>query len=1107
MADMLAETLRAILGNDDKARKEAEARFTDARKTSPAATVGALFQLLAGNFEEPIKEQGAVLLRQCLSKVKEEGSTWSSLDVATQVQCKAQLLQLFEAEQLQKVRKKIADAVQSLGNQTIDIAEGQRPNNVEVWPELIPTLMRIILDTGKDGGVRGDALWAVKELVTSIWPVIMVNAMQTGHLLKVCLADANDKVCCEAACLLCGLLDTLDEMSDKQVFVSLVGDFCAVLQKLASSADNKMINELLQAFEVGSNSADFWKDSFLGPMMPMLSTIAKSHPEDETKRLALEVIITFCEHKPKAVAKAPPIIEQTLEICVQFLSTLDDDLDEWAQEDDEQGEDEENFKNGKEVVDRLCRALHKVEKFPVILEILKPAMTKLLQTGEWKHTVAGITILSQIVEYVDEEGVVAQMASVLKGQLTSSHIRVRHAAWTAVAQFAEDQADCVTEESMAQQLLPAFMTGLDDSCERVCLRSMEAFQLYGQECEREVLEPFVQPMMEKLGVKLQGSNIAAQKKAITFIAVLAGQVGDGFAQYYDSLMPLLKRIVEVMAHKTEERTMLGKAFECISLLARAVGPAKFSADAQGIMQAMIAATQLPNLPNNDPVKEYMLQASQRICETMKGDFLPYVQHLLPGILEKLTLAPKEWNNENRDSLDEDGEVNLTITQENGQVKVLVMSTSEIEDLSNALECVHTYVEELGKLYAPFVPDTAKACLPVFDFSMGEEIRDLAFETWGQLCKSARDGGQADVLGQLVQEFLKINLPKIESSVTTQDAVDVEALKTRADGIKVCLQKAGPGVLNAAQVKHICQVALAALETSFRRREADKKPATAQTDEDDAEEDDEEDEIAFRVSCCEIAGALMEHHPDIFVAEALSLCMPVVVQFIPPATPTKDRKLAHYLACDFVDHLGSRVTAQWPQFMPLILADIMHQDPELRQPACYLVACAAKDPAFAPFAVDTAQKLAEVVTQTRGREKKKSDKHAQAVADNALTAIVELLMHHSVTLASSAAQLWGVWLKGLPCQEDDDEGKKNHQALVRMVQSEKQEVIGEGGANMPQILAILIDVYKGDMASEETSKAIGQMLLAFGARLEQFSSALKEKQRKKLMRIIREAQSA
>eukprot|EP00913_Durusdinium_trenchii_P019742 g18558.t1 len=186
-------------------------------------------------------------------------------------------------------------------------------------------------------------------------------------------------------------------------------------------------------------------------------------------------------------------------------------------------------------------------------------------------------------------------------------------------------------------------------------------------------------------------------QAITFIAVIAGQVDDAFAPYYGHLMPVLKQVIQNTLHKTEERQLLGKCFECISLLARAVGRSGFKADAEQIMQAMIEATKVPNLPMSDP---YMMAASERICSTLKEDFLPFVSHILPGVLEKFTLAPREFTPGNND-IDDDDEVNLTLLRENGQ-----------------------------------------ALLPVFDFTMEDGIRDLAFETWGQLCRSARQGGQA-----------------------------------------------------------------------------------------------------------------------------------------------------------------------------------------------------------------------------------------------------------------------------------------------------------------------------------------------------------------------------
>jgi len=1109
MSDIVG-TLRALLGTDNASRNAAEQCFQDAKKQTPAATIAALFQAVAEQqLEEPVREQAAVLLRQCLSKVRDEGSPWSSLGEAGHADCKAKVLQLLEAEPTAKVRSKVADIIQSLGNQLIDLEENARPQNAEAWPELMPTLMRIVMDSAKADGLRADALWTVKELLTSIWPIFVANSNNTATVLKASFASPADAIKAAAGQLLCELVDNL-EKKDSAAFAPLIEDLCNALKHLASGAETKHCNNLLQSLQGSSNSANFFKDSMAAGLLPVLSTIAKSHKEEETQKLALEALVSIAEGKPKAIAKVPGFVPQVLEVAVSFLMHIGDDVDAWAQEDDDEAEDEDLYTNGKEVIDRLSRCMASNDKFPLVMETLKPAIANLFSAGSWKPTIAGLAVMSQIAEFVDDEATILQMLGAVQAQLRAENPRVRHAAWSAVAQFAEDHGEAVTTEALAAQLLPAFLAGLDDSCQRVQVRCMEAFQVYGSEVEREVIEPFVQPMMANLGHKLQSSPLPVQKKTITFIAVLAGQMEDGFAQYYGPLMPVLKSLVQTLLHKSEERMLLGKTLECISLLAASVGTEGFKGDAEGIMQIMIQATQVPNLPSNDPVKEYMLEASQRICATMKGDFLPFVPHILPGILEKFTLSPKEYNQDTIGKFADEDEVNLSITEENGKIKVMIMSTSEVEDLQNAVACVHTFVEELGKMYAPFVAQTAHALLLVFDFSMAEEIRNMAFETWGLLCEAAREGGQGDVLGQLVHEFLKRILPKFENVSGEAATMDQEGLKTAADGVTVCLKKAGGGILSAEQVGHICKVAFETLGASLKVRDADEqcRKATRSADEEDGEkgDDNEEEGVNLRIACCEMVGALMQHHADIFMAECLSLCMQLVAQFIPTTSRWEDRRLAIFVCCDMLEHLGARITPQWPQFMPQMLQDVLHQSPAIRQPACYGTSLAAKDPAFAPMAQSAASSLSQLVKQTRSGSKKKSERPAQACADNALSALAEIAMTHQQTVAAAEAEIWGVWLDGLPCQADEEEGIKNHRTLLRLVQAEKPQILGDGGARLPQVLSILVDVYKTPMADQDTSKGIGQLVVSIGEqRLEQLAQQLKEKQRKKLLRIHREAQ--
>merc|ERR1719453_2704959 len=113
------------------------------------------------------------------------------------------------------------------------------------------------------------------------------------------------------------------------------------------------------------------------------------------------------------------------------------------------------------------------------------------------------------------------------------------------------------------------------------------------------------------------------------------------------------------------------------------------------------------------------------------------------------------------------------------------------------------------------------------------------------------------------EFMNRVLPKFE-----EEQKDIEAFKTRADGMFNCLSSAGPGVLNVDQVKQITNAALNIFGESLKRRDAEAAAAQEKKAGDEDAEDDDEDEEEFRQAILRVPGAIMEHHPDIFAAEVL-----------------------------------------------------------------------------------------------------------------------------------------------------------------------------------------------------------------------------------------------
>lgn len=1116
--DDFLQTVASLLSNDNATRDAAEKRFHQLKDQKPNDTVSALYQVMAErSVAQATREQAVVLFRQCLTKVDDERSIWRGLGEAAQAQMKAQTLELFKTEQVPSVRRKIADVVQSLFNQTVGCVSGgsNGSTNCAEWPEWMPFMLQIVCSKNEDGGLRADALWCVKEVMcTAAW-IMVANPTQTTQVLTSCLEDEKPEVRAAAAELLCELVDSCGDKEWKP-FAHLCSSVVSVAADLAQNNRTELLNKVLTSMQATPDTAMFFRDCVASHLLPLASTITKSVQLDEaSRRLALEVLISIVEARPKMIVKVPGYVEQTLEVCVSLLLMLDDDVQSWSTVDDDEDEAEELFVYAMEVVDRLCKAVQKAEVFDrVQKEVLQKAVTVLFARNEWKSTVAGVTVLGQCAEYLEDEATVIQMVAIVRKYLQDPHPRVRYVAWGAFALFSQDQAEIIRTEEFASQLLPCFVQGFEDQCPRVAVHCMDAFQYYGEEMDRETMEVHAAAMMERLGRLLQ-NEMRVKKMAITSIAVIAGTIEDSFAPYYPALMPILKGVVGDVLHKPEHRQLLGKAFECISLLAKAVGTEMFRPDSTELMQAMIAATKVPDLPSNDPVKEYMMAAAERICATMKSDFVPFVPHLLPGIFEKLTLCPKEVNSGNAaDGLEEGDEINLALVTQNGQVKVMLMNTSEMEDLRHALECVHTFADELKAQYADFIPMTAQALLPVFDFPMGEEVRDLAFETWGHLLTSAKLAGRGQVLQELSQEFLKRILPQMKEKINN-GGVNVEALKTRADGVTTCLKKAGPNVLGVEDVKHIIGTITTLLQESFDRRQdleqekAKRQAALQRGDEEDDPEEEDEEEEGLRVALNEIAGALMQNHQDIFIAEGLQPYVQLVQKLIQPTAQLEDRKLAIFVVCDMLEHLGEKVVPQWPCFLEHMLNCIAHEKTELRQPACYGASIAAKQQAFAPFASVVAMQLGQVITAARGGKKKqKSDRPVQAAADNAVTALGNILQTHPQSVADKLLPLWSVWVNGLPCQTDEEEGIKNHRTLLSLVQQQKPEVLGEGQQNLPKLLMVLIDVYKTDAADEDTSKGIGSLLQSAGqTQLEKYASQFSNKQKQKLMRILRDAANA
>merc|ERR1719473_2692677 len=187
----------------------------------------------------------------------------------------------------------------------------------------------------------------------------------------------------------------------------------------------------------------------------------------------------------------------------------------------------------------------------------------------------------------------------------------------------------------------------------------------------------------------------------------------------------------------------------------------------------------------------------------------------------------------------------------------------------------------------------------------------------------------------------------------------------------------------------------------------------------------------------------------------------------------DDRLAMYVVCDLLEHVGPESEQAWPQFMPKLLQGVTnYKDHELRQAAAYGVHMAAKIPAFAQAAPEAAAAVVKAI-----KDKKAKKKDCRDATDNLVAALGGLCEHQ----AGVDQSLWKLWLDSLPLTNDEGEGQKTHAQLLRLCV--QQHPVISTQPNLQRSLEVLALVYKTDGATDELNQGVRQLFLQAGAQLE------------------------
>mmetsp|Transcript_28692 Transcript_28692/g.60883 ORF Transcript_28692/g.60883 Transcript_28692/m.60883 type:complete len:1144 (-) Transcript_28692:9-3440(-) len=1131
----ICELLVGLQSPEDAIRKKGEKLLEEALKGSPDELVSQLTAVLAardatGGAPAELRQEAAVLLRQCGVGSGPRNAVFDDLAATTQERLKAELLASVQLDSCNPVRRNAGNAAAAIAETLGEDCEDLQ----KAWPELLPALSRFV-GAESEPATRVTALGVLKQLVGTIGEGLLAQGAVVMAMLKTCLTDSTPEVRAACAQLVFQLVEDLEE-EKAQVLGTVMPEAIAALASFATgpTALEEPLKETLEALiSAADEEPEFFKSNGLQQLWPLLLQLAsaKHFAEEEVRHSAMEAAMSFACGLSEDFCKAEglPLLEQIIALNVEWMLEVEEDVESWtrlADEEDDDELDDDVVQLGEENLDRLAE---RCAEDKTLEEVFMPTLFKVIRAvllqDSWKHARSSIMAVSQVVEHLEEEPWIDQCVELIVGLLEHPHPRVRYSGFQAVGQVAYDHEPYV-QDNHSDKLLPAIVKALDDKNIRVATNAASAFVSLGEDLDRDDLEPHIDDLMTRFFTRLQaGETRTMMEQCLAGIAAVGGVAEEHFQPYYTHVMPALKHIIATKTAEPE-RMLRGKAFECASLIGDAVGKELFLADAREVMQTMMASAQA-GFAADDQTREYVHEAAGRIASTLGRDFKPFMPSLLPGIFGVLAQRPQEVDPatlpDEDDEDDDKQDMSFTMVGD----KVVGLKTTVLEEMKESLVLISTLIEALEDDFCDFLPGTCQTLLPMLDFPLSEDVREKTYKTWEVMAECARaaaECGKCDrsVVVELVHGFLEATVT-LMAKVPEGDKLGAQALgalEAQATGCSGVVRKAGKGVLTQEDVLSLSKVLFDLLGRVTTDKDEPvemvgrKNKRLAKSEEDDDEGEEEEDtptRQSVRFSLADVAGALIRSNQAEFVQAGLPSFMALVQRLLQPGTGDADRSLALYLCEDVVDCLGELSIPYWNTFMEHACRSITDKCPAIRQYSCGCMGAGARQAIFSQIAPLAAAQLARLLQKhgERHRRRRAANSEAKQVAlgvDACIRALGQVCEHQEQHIGGDSAAAWKLWLSSLPMRYDMEEGHKAHRQLLELVV--KGHPVITAPEQLPKTLAVFADIYRTKFSDAVLDKELAIAVVRAGTEFVQsYAGGLPERQQKKVEQMVKDGQAA
>lgn len=849
-----------------------------------------------------------------------------------------------------------------------------------------------------------------------------------------------------------------------------------IIEALLKAGDEATFREVLSVLvQVAELHPKFFRNNLDDVGRAMIFISSTQDLDADTRELAVEFLLSLAENAGGMVRKSQYIVQSVVPLVIQMMCEVEDD-EQWVTKFDDpetftESNDAENniSETGAAAIDRLSSSLGGSAVLPVAIPVIKG----LLGDADWRKRRAALYAICLLGE--GSKALMTRELDNVVGMvvpfLSDAHPRVQYAALHSIGQLAEDFGEVEKGKNFQAKfhavILPALTALIAHEQGVMRTRALAASVVINfcniNVCKAKFVKPHAQALLEALFNAMRTCPRQVQEQAITAVASIAKVIGEDFTGFYDIFIPLAKDML-LNARGKEYSLLRGKSMESIALIGQAVGKERFVGDAKEVMEILIRVQASEELEG--PEVQYVAQSCVRIGSILKGDFVPYLPHVIPPLIKAAQIQPDivlsdiaEGESE-EDGKTADGKDTVTVDIRGVGKKRLQINTSALEEKTNACNMLYQSALDLEGAFYPYVAEVAEVLIPLLNFEYVEDIRVVSSLSMAKLLNAAVDGtlnyGHGASAPHFPQQLFEKFLEPLLNGLQTEE--DLECLGAFAEATSACLEVCKDsfekGVHVGVPLEHVPRVVdvFKTVATSSAERLTAQRQENQQDEDYDEEEaikqseNDEVEEGVFR-SMIDSIGWIIKTQKEAFFPVFKNHLLPFITPFLQLGTVNVLRGQAICMIDDIIEHCGQPAQELVPVFLNHLVAGLEDTSASVIQASAYGIGvCAEKcGAAFEPFAQSSLEKLVHLISVSATVD----DEEVGAARDNAISSVSKIILYREG--AADAAKLWSVWLSWLPLRTDVLEARDVHARLIALVDSGNANVLGPDYANLPLIL--------------------------------------------------------